>query len=233
MSKERKIKIILVEDDLNLGYLLVDFLESNGFEVKLFRDGLAGYRGFESSKYDFCLLDIMLPKLDGFSLAEKIRKINSQIPIIMLTAKSMKEDKMRGYSLGIDDYVTKPFDEDELLCKIKAVLMRVNDLDYDNDCKSFCIGEYLLDYPNQSLSYKKTQKRLTTKETEVLKILSEHKNEIVKRSDILLKIWGNDDYFTGRSLDVFITKLRKYLEYDSNIKIENVPTVGYILTDKK
>ena len=232
MSKERKIKILLVEDDLNLGYLLVDFLETNNFEVKLFRDGYSGYKGFESSKYDFCLLDIMLPKLDGFSLTEKIRTINKQIPIIMLTAKSMKEDKLKGYSLGIDDYVTKPFDEDELLCKIKAILMRVYD-DSDIECSNYCIGEYTLNCTNQSLSFKKTKKRLTLKETEVLQILSKNKNEIVKRSNILLKVWGNDDYFTGRSLDVFITKLRKYLKNDKMVKIENIPTVGYILSDKK
>ncbi len=232
MKSKEKIQILLVEDDLNLGYLLVDFLESNNCEVKLYRDGISALRGFENKKYDFCLLDIMLPKLDGFSLAKKIRGKNKLVPIIMLTAKSMKEDKMKGYSIGIDDYITKPFDEDELLCKIKAVLMRVDNPDAENSCKNFCLGKYIFDYPNQALNFDKSSKRLTAKETAILKILSENKNKIVKRSDILLKVWGNDDYFTGRSLDVFITKLRKYLEKDKKIKIENIPTVGYILSVK-
>ncbi len=227
------IKILFVEDDLNLGYLLTDFLEANGFEVKLFRDGISGLNSFGNKKYDFCLLDVMLPKLDGFTLAGKIRKINKQIPIILLTAKAMKEDKLKGYSLGIDDYITKPFDEDELLCKIKAILMRVRTTSVENECKSFYIGKYFFDYPDQLLSFNDFSKRLTTKETEILRILSENKNKIVKRNDILLKVWGNNDYFTGRSLDVFITKLRKYLLKDKNIKIETIPTVGYILSDKK
>jgi len=229
MSKKEKIKILLVEDDLNFGYLLVDFFDLNGFDVKLAKDGMIGLKQFETNQFDFCLLDIMLPQLDGFSLAKKIRKLNKQIPIIMLTAKSMKEDKLKGYSLGIDDYITKPFDEDELLCKIKAILNRVNKV--IDECKILTIGQYNFDYSNQSLIYNHSSKRLTTKETAILKLLSENKNKIVKRNDILSQVWGNEDYFTGRSLDVFITKLRKYLSQDKSVRIENIPTIGYILSE--
>ncbi len=229
MSKKEKIKILLVEDDLNFGYLLVDFFDLNGFDVKLAKDGMIGLKQFETNQFDFCLLDIMLPQLDGFSLAKKIRKLNKQIPIIMLTAKSMKEDKLKGYSLGIDDYITKPFDEDELLCKIKAILNRVDKV--IDECKILTIGQYNFDYSNQSLIYNHSSKRLTTKETAILKLLSENKNKIVKRNDILSQVWGNEDYFTGRSLDVFITKLRKYLSQDKSVKIENIPTIGYILSE--
>jgi len=231
MTKIEKIRILLVEDDLNLGFLLLEFLETNGFSVKLYRDGESGLNAFKNDEYDFCLLDIMLPKIDGFTLAERIKSINKTMPIIIITAKSMKEDMLKGYSIGIDDYITKPFDEDELVCKINAVLMRVKSNDNIKRCVSINIGNYDFNYENQILCVNNQAKRLTVKEKEIIKMLAENKGQIVKRKDILLSIWGNDDYFTGRSLDVFITKIRKYFEKDPNIKIENIPTVGYVLTD--
>jgi DNA-binding response OmpR family regulator len=227
-----KTKILLVEDDTNLGFLLVDFLESNHFIVKLYRDGESAWRGFNIEKYEFCILDVMLPKMDGFSLAQKIREKNKEVPILMLTAKSMKEDKLHGFGLGIDDYMTKPFDEEEMLCHIRAILMRskrnvpaASDVNYH-------IGCFIFDAPNQMLIHGDVRKRLTITETEVLKKLCVSKNQIVKRDEVLNAVWGTNDYFTGRSLDVFITKLRKYFTTDEHVKIESVPKVGFILTDR-
>ena len=224
-------KILLVEDDTNLGFLLVDFLESKDFVVKLYRDGESGWRGFNVESFEFCILDVMLPKLDGFSLAQRIRGINKEVPILILTAKSMKEDKLYGFDLGIDDYMTKPFDEEEMLCHIKAILMRSRrNITTDND-NSYNIGCFTFDYPNQMLIHYDIRKRLTITETEVLKKLCLSKNKIVKRDDVLNAVWGTNDYFTGRSLDVFITKLRKYLIDDENLKIESIPKVGFVLKD--
>lgn len=227
------IKILLVEDDVNLGFLLIEFLESNGFDVKLYRDGETGYKGFQNGQFDFCILDVMLPHSDGFTLAKKIRTENKKIPIIMLTARSLKEDKIKGFNIGIDDYITKPFDEEELVCRIKAILMRVDTEDRIKDAILFKIGKYNFDYKNQMLSFKDSKKRLTTKEGEILRFLCLSKNKIVKRKDIMISAWGDDDYFIGRSLDVFISKLRKHLDKDPNIKIESIPRVGVVLSDKR
>ena len=227
------IKILLVEDDVNLGFLLIEFLESNGFDVKLYRDGETGYKGFQNGQFDFCILDVMLPHSDGFTLAKKIRTENKKIPIIMLTARSLKENKIKGFNIGIDDYITKPFDEEELVCRIKAILMRVDTEDRIKDAILFKIGKYNFDYKNQMLSFKDSKKRLTTKEGEILRFLCLSKNKIVKRKDIMISAWGDDDYFIGRSLDVFISKLRKHLDKDPNIKIESIPRVGVVLSDKR
>jgi DNA-binding response OmpR family regulator len=229
---KQQIKILLVEDDTNLGFLLVDFLESNNFIVKLYRDGESAWRGFNIENFDFCLLDVMLPKLDGFSLAKKIREKNKDVAILMLTAKSMKEDKLFGFGLGIDDYMTKPFDEEELLCHIRAILLRSKrNREAEKITNFYSIGHFTFDYQNQMLIHSDIKKRLTLTETEVLKKLCSSKNQIVKRDDVLNTVWGTNDYFTGRSLDVFITKLRKYFVDDETIKIESVPKVGLILTD--
>ena len=229
-SNGNQTKVLLVEDDTNLGFLLVDFLESNNFVVKLYRDGESGWRGFNIESFGFCILDVMMPKLDGFSLATKIREKNKEVPIMMLTAKSMKEDKLFGFNLGIDDYMTKPFDEEELLCHIKAILMRSKRNSSKNTNLNTCsIGHFTFDYPNQMLIHTHVKKRLTVTETEVLKNLSSSINQIVKRDDLLNAVWGTNDYFTGRSLDVFITKLRKYLADDDNVKIESIPKVGFVL----
>ena len=225
---ENKLNILLAEDDLNLGFLLVEFLESHGIQVKLYRDGELAFNGFQKREYNFCIFDVMLPKMDGFSLAKKVRIIDPKIPIIFLTARAMKVDKMKGYNIGADDYITKPFDEDELLCRIMAI---TNRLDFsETSCKNtYQIGQYKFDFENLSLDYKGKIKRLTTREAEVLRMLCISKKNVVRREQILTAIWGENDYFAGRSLDVFISKLRKYFSEDSSIKIENITKVGFIL----
>lgn len=221
----------MVEDDTNMGFLLAEYLETHGFDVKLYRDGETGFKGFQNGHFDFCILDIMLPKLDGFSLAKKIKAANKHIPIILLTAKSLKEDKIRGFNIGIDDYITKPFDEEELLCRINAILKRVN-FEKEKITKNiFAVGKYILDYTNQALIFNEKTKRLTVKENEILRLLCMSKNKIMKREDVLTSVWNVNDYFTSRSLDVFISKLRKYLNNDPAVKIESIPRVGIILSD--
>lgn len=226
-----KLRLLLVEDDISMGFLLAEYLEENNFEVKLCKDGEIGLNAWKNGRYDFCILDVMLPKIDGYSLAKLIRTENKEIPIILLTAKSMKDDKIHGFNLGIDDYITKPFDEEELLCRINAILNRVSLNGKNGSQTSFKVGKYEFDYSNQLLIFEDQSKRLTKKENEILMLLCVSKNKIAKRDDILLSVWNKNDYFTGRSLDVFITKLRKYLKSDTTLKIEGIPTVGYILSD--
>jgi DNA-binding response OmpR family regulator len=224
--------IMLVEDDLNLGFLLVEFLEQKGFSAKLYRDGQTAFTGFQGGHFDFCILDVMLPKMDGFTLAKKIKVINPQIPIIFLTARSLKEDKMKGYEIGVDDYITKPFDEDELHYKINAILNRSKISDAPQD-DIFQIGKYQFDFKNQSLEFAGQKRRLTERETNILKLLCLSRNNIIRREQILTAVWGENDYFAGRSLDVFISKLRKYFSEDQSISIENIPKVGFILQDNR
>jgi DNA-binding response OmpR family regulator len=232
MKSDREYCILLVEDDINMGFLLAEFLEENNFKVKLCKDGESGLQAWNNQAYDFCIFDVMLPKLDGFSLTKKIRMHNKSVPILLLTAKSMKEDKIKGFNLGIDDYLTKPFDEEELLCRIHAILARTQS-SVNTACEKISkIGKFSYDAENQSLVYGSLVFRLTKKENEILNFLNRKKNKITKREELLHAVWGNSDYFTGRSLDVFITKLRKYFKNDPAIKIEGIPTVGYILTDK-
>jgi DNA-binding response OmpR family regulator len=229
----KRTKILLVEDDTNLGFLLVDFLESNGFEVKLYRDGESGLNGYKAGRFDFCIFDVMLPGIDGFSLAQRVRAENKTIPIIFLTARSMKKDKIKGFGLGGDDYITKPFDEDELLCRINAIINRYNIQPKEQtSTDTFKIGKYHFDYKNQLLTMENQTKRLTKKESEVLRQLCLSANEIVTRDSILFSIWGDNDYFIGRSLDVFIAKLRKYLSDDPLVQITSIPKVGYIIECK-
>jgi len=230
MSKSSLKNILLVEDDQNLGHVLNEFLILEGFSVTLKRDGVEGFEGFMKSEYDLCLLDCMLPKLDGFSLARKIRKVNQEIPIIFLTAKSLKEDKLKGFDLGGDDYITKPFDEDELVRRINAVLKRTLG-NTEPPIITFRIGRFEYDHTNLCLQKDGDLTRITQKEGEVLYMLLQNKNNVLKREDILVRVWGENDYFMGRSLDVFISKLRKHLKADENIKIENVHGVGFILSD--
>ena len=225
---ESKLNIILAEDDLNLGFLLVEFLESHGMQVKLYRDGELAFNGFKGGDFNFCIFDVMLPKLDGFSLAKKVRALDPKVPVIFLTARSMKEDKLKGYNIGADDYITKPFDEDELLCRIMAITNRL-DLSEASCNNVYQIGDYKFDFANLALNLRGKVKRLTTREAEVLRILCLSKNNVVRREQILTAIWGENDYFAGRSLDVFISKLRKYFSEDSNVKIENIPKVGFII----
>ncbi len=226
MIKERP-KILLAEDDFNLGLLLVDYLKAEGFFVELCNNGESALKAFLSNPFDLCLVDVMLPKLDGFSLVKEIRKKNHTIPVIIISAKSLKEDKLNGYGLGADDYVTKPFDEEELLWKIKAVIRRVPKSKTKNETTLISIGKYSFDYNNQSLRIGENIRRITERESEILKYLSDRRNNVVKREDLLKDLWGENDYFLGRSLDVFITKIRKYLKEDPNVNIENVFGVGF------
>jgi len=225
---ENRLNILLAEDDLNLGFLLVEFLESRGMQVKLYRDGEVAFNGFQNGDFNFCIFDVMLPKLDGFSLAKKVKAVDPKIPIVFLTARAMKEDKMKGYNIGADDYITKPFDEDELLCRIMAITNRLN-LSEASRGILVQIGDYEFDFENLALVFKGNIKRLTTREAEILRMLCMSKNNVVRREQILISLWGENDYFAGRSLDVFISKLRKYFSEDSKIKIENIPKVGFIL----
>jgi len=223
-----KPKILLAEDDLNLGVLLVDYLETEGFEVKLCKDGELALKTFHNIQFDLCLLDVMMPKIDGFALAKEIRKKDNKIPLIFITAKSLKEDKLTGYGLGADDYITKPFDEEELLWKIKAVIRRIPENKSETKPEAISIGKYTFDFANQSISIDAKTKRITEKESDILNYLSNHRNKVIKREDMLKELWGENDYFLGRSLDVFITKIRKYLKEDPNLSIENVFGVGFI-----
>lgn len=222
-----KLNILLAEDDLNLGMLLVDYLETEGFNVKLCKDGDLALKSFQNNTFDLCLLDVMMPKLDGFSLAKVIRHKDKTIPIIFITAKSLKEDKLKGYGIGADDYITKPFDEEELLWKIRAVIRRTNE-NIPHKIEIVAIGKYTFDFSNQSLVFNHQVKRITEKESDILRYLSSHRNHLIKREEMLKELWGENDYFLGRSLDVFITKIRKYLKEDSDVYIENVFGVGFI-----
>jgi DNA-binding response OmpR family regulator len=231
---ENKIKIILVEDDVNMGFLLVDFLEASGYEVKLYRDGLSGLNAFQTYTFDFCILDLMLPKIDGFTLAEKIKILNSEIPVIILSARSLKEDKIKGFRIGVDDYITKPFDEEELLYRIRSILKRTRQFPEINNVNNILrIGKFEFDSKNQLLISGKKEQRLTLKESKILRLLLISQNNLVKREEIMIEAWGESDYYTGRSLDVFISKLRAYLKSDPAISITTIPTVGYILGSEK
>ncbi len=220
------LKILLAEDDLNLGLLLTDYLESENFEVKLCKDGEKALSAFQNQAFDLCLLDVMMPKIDGFALAKEIRSKNKNIPILFITAKSLKEDKLKGYGLGADDYITKPFDEEELLWKIKAVVRRMPQS--EGNAKVISIGQYTFDHQSQALSLNGKTRRITEKEGEILFFLSSNRNRLIKREEMLNALWGENDYFLGRSLDVFITKIRKYLKDDPGLTIENVFGVGFV-----
>lgn len=222
-------KILYVEDDPNLGFVTKDNLEEEGYEILHFADGKEAWKNFKKEKFDLCLLDVMLPELDGFSLAEKIRSQNTQIPIIFLTAKNLQDDKITGLKIGGDDYITKPFSIEELSLRIKVFLKRnaVSDLTITSDI--FACGKYEFCFSQQTLKLDEEIQKLTHREAEVLKFLCERKNQIAKREEILVAIWGRDDYFLGRSLDVFVTRIRKMLSGDEDIKIENIHGVGFKL----
>lgn len=223
-------KILLVEDDLNMGFLLSEFLESEGFEVKLCRDGESGLAAFLKNRFDLCILDVMMPKMDGFSLARQMRAELPTVPFLFLTARSLKDDKLKAYGLGAEDFVTKPFDEEELLCRIRVILRRqvtAAEAGVPLDQK-FDIGEYCFDFSKQELCWKNKTWRLTEKESKVLQQLCLHRNQILKRDDAVEKIYGKRDYFLGRSFDVFVSKMRKLLQHDPRLSIENVFRVGFI-----
>lgn len=226
---EQKIKILLVEDDINLGYVISDQLKSDGYQVTLCTDGAEGFKKFNENKFQLCIFDVMMPKMDGFSLAKGVRKVNTDVPILFLTAKSMTEDKVEGFKVGGDDYLTKPFSVEEFQLRVRALLKRVN-IDLSTTEESvISVGAYHFDTENYLLKHKIGDKPLTKKEAQILKILCQFKNQVVAREHILNGVWGQDDYFVGRSLDVFITKLRKYLKEDSKIQIQNIHGVGFKL----
>ncbi|MEZ4909702.1 MAG: response regulator transcription factor [Saprospiraceae bacterium] len=223
-----KSKILYVEDDETLSFVTKDNLELHGYEVIHCMDGESAVETFyKSNDFDLCILDVMLPKMDGFAVAEKIRNADPNIPVLFLTAKSMKEDRIHGLKIGADDYITKPFSIEELILKIEVFLRRKYVTVAVNDV--FRIGEYEFDYRNLTLTIKDSSRNLTQKEADLLKMLLDHKNNVLKRSVILEKLWGEDDYFLGRSMDVFISRLRKYLADDPRIKLDNIHGVGFKL----
>ena len=224
-----KANILLVEDDMNLGFVIQDNLKIEGYHVHLSQDGKEGLKAFNEDTYDLCILDVMLPKKDGFSLAEDIRKLSNKVPIVFLTAKSMTEDKIKGFKVGADDYITKPFSMDEFYLRIEAILKRSGSIS-SKKSNGFKLGKYFFDSSNYKLSIGETDiKKLTKKEADILRILCEKKGNVVERDLILNLVWGDDSYFNGRSLDVFITKLRKYLKEDTSINIKNVHGVGFVI----
>lgn len=225
-------KILLVEDDPNLGLLLQDYLQLKGkFEVVLCKDGDEGLHAFTKQGFDLLILDVMMPKKDGFTLGKEIRRINNKVPIIFATAKGMLEDKTQAFNLGGDDYITKPFRIEELLLRINALLKRVNNAEKSDEEKQthFKIGRYNFDYTTQMISIADNHQKLSTKEAELLRLLCLRKNEVLTREEALLNIWHDDNYFNGRSMDVFLSKIRKYLKDDPSVEIINVHGRGYKL----
>ncbi|TWR30513.1 response regulator transcription factor [Mucilaginibacter pallidiroseus] len=225
-------KILLVEDDPNLGLLLQDYLQLKGkFDVVLCKDGEEGLRAFTKQAYDLLILDVMMPKKDGFTLGKEIRKINPTVPIIFATAKAMIEDKTQAFTLGGDDYITKPFRIEELLLRINALLKRTQAAEKTDDEKpaQFSLGSYDFDYTSQIITRNGNTQKLSTKEAELLRLLCLKKNEVLTREEALLNIWHDDNYFNGRSMDVFLSKIRKYLKDDPSVEIINVHGRGYKL----
>ncbi|MGA1582769.1 MAG: response regulator transcription factor [Saprospiraceae bacterium] len=227
-------RILLVEDDQNFGDVLRSYLELNEFEVILARDGVEGHEKFMSEACDLCILDVMMPRKDGFSLARLIREENAELPIIFLTAKALKEDVLEGFRVGADDYITKPFHSEELLMRIQAVLKRSKPpSEKEETADEFELGHFLFNYPLRTLTFRGAtppeSQTLSPKEAELLRLFCLHLNDVLPRSEALVKIWKKDDYFTARSMDVFITRLRKYLKRDSRLEIVNIHGNGFRL----
>ena len=222
------IKIMLCEDDENLGMLLREYLQAKGFSAELYPDGEAGYRAFMKQKYDICILDVMMPKKDGFTLAQEIRQANSDVPTIFLTATQLKEDILEGFKIGADDYITKPFSMEELVFRVEAILRRVRGKK-NKESSVYRVGNFTFDTQKQLLTIGDKQTKLTTKENELLALLCSHANEILQRDFALKTIWIDDNYFNARSMDVYITKLRKHLKDDPQIEIINIHGKGYKL----
>jgi DNA-binding response OmpR family regulator len=234
VKRKSKGNILLVEDDKNLGFILTDFLGMSGYQVEHAENGVAGLEIFRIGKFDLCILDVMMPLKDGFTLAREIRAMNENMPIIFLTAKTMKEDKIIGFKIGADDYITKPFSTEELNLRIEAILRRTRLSILGSDQPAvYQIGSYTFDYSNQLLTGPETERRLTKKEAEVLRLLCINKNKLLRREIALRMIWGEDDYFMGRSMDVYITKLRKFLARDPKVNITNIHRTGFMLEVKE
>ncbi len=226
---EQKTKLLLAEDDENLGLLLKEYLVAKGYDAELYPDGEAAYKGFMKAHYDICILDIMMPKKDGFTLAKDIRIVDPDIPVIFLTAKNLKEDVLEGFKLGADDYITKPFSMEELIMRIEAILRRTSQEGLSNSQQIFTLGRYTFDTRKQTLSEGENTVKLTTKESDLLKLLCQNANKVLERNYALKSIWIDDNYFNARSMDVYITKLRKHLKEEPTIEIINVHGKGYKL----
>ncbi len=227
-EKIENARIMLCEDDENLGMLLREYLEAKGYNVELCVDGEEGYKAFQEKKFDLCILDVMMPKMDGFTLAYKIREINSEVPFMFLTAKTLKDDVKQGFELGADDYITKPFSMEEVVFRIEAILRRVRGKKSTN-MSTFHIGNFTFDSKKQILSIGDKHAKLTTKESDLLKLLASKQNELLQRDYALRAIWVDNNYFNARSMDVYITKLRKLLKDDPNVELINVHGKGYKL----
>lgn len=229
MSK--KIKILLAEDDINLGTILKEFIEIKNFEVELTKDGESAFLAYKQNGFDLCIFDVMMPIKDGFTLAKEIRKLDKEIPFVFLTAKSLQEDRIEGLKIGADDYITKPFSTEELMLRINAILRRIK-VESNNGKKKYVqIGAYKFSADTRELVLDDRSTKLTSKESQLLKLLSDAKFEIIDRSFALKQVWGEDNYFTGRSMDVYIAKLRKHLSDDSSIEIINVHGKGFKLIE--
>lgn len=225
-----KVKVLLAEDDVNLGGLLKQYLDAKGFETTLAVNGKEAFDMFVKKQFDICILDVMMPVKDGFTTAKEIRAVNNHIPIVFLTARSQKEDTLEGFSVGADDYITKPFSMEELLMRLQAILRRVSNKNIsDSQQTEFKIGKYKFDYTHQKLTIEGKDQKLTSKEADLLKLLCLNMNDVLDRSFALNAIWHNDSYFNSRSMDVYITKLRKYLKQDERLEIVNVHGKGFKL----
>lgn len=225
---ENKVRVLLAEDDENLGSLLREYLQAKSYDAHWVTDGDKAFKSFEKNKYDICILDIMMPVKDGFTLAKEIRMLNRDVPIIFLTAKSMKEDVFEGFSIGADDYITKPFSMEELLYRMQAILRRTKG-DMNKKQEIYNIGRYRFDTNKHLLILDDKEQKLTTKESELLRLLCNNANQVLERNFALRTIWIDDNYFNARSMDVYITKLRKYLKEDPSIEIMNIHGTGYKL----
>ena len=226
---EKTIKILLAEDDRNLGGLLKEYLIAKKYDAELFENGELALEAYKKNSYELCIFDVMMPKMDGFALAKEIRKTDEQIPIIFLTAKSLKDDLIEGFESGADDYLTKPFSMDELMLRIKAIMRRVGDSSSKSTQTQFEIGNYKFDAQYQKLTIAGVENKLTTKESELLRLLCINQNSLLDRNDALNEVWADDNYFNARSMDVYITKLRKHLKADERIQIINIHGKGFKL----
>lgn len=232
---DKKTKVLLAEDDKNLGNILKTYLEAKGFPTVLCANGKEALESFKRAEFDFCILDIMMPVMDGFTLAKEIRKIDKEVPFLFLTAKAMQEDKIHGFEVGADDYLTKPFSMEELLLKIRIFLKRsqTQPISLETSSEAIKIGEFIFHPKELTLSINGHSRNLTFKEVELIRYFAENANKVLSRNEILEKIWGSNDYFLGRSLDVFISRLRKYFKPDTNIKIINLHGIGFRFSIKK
>lgn len=224
-----KKRILLVEDEENFGSLLQNYLRLSKYEVEWEKDGTRGYSAFVKGEYDLCIFDVMMPKMDGFTLTEKIRARGNETPIIFLTARNMKEDMIRGYKVGADDYLNKPFDIEVLLLKLEVLFNRVKSRSNAPKQENYAIGQFTYEVKTRTLNHSQETKKLSPKEGELLHLLCQYMNDVMPREKALHQIWNEDNYFTTRSMDVYITKLRKYLQKDSMVQIENVHSSGYAL----